>query len=89
MLQLSISQNQVAHNQQTYGAEGPVATCIIIKLLFGYIYKILDYITIFKTMKQERDLMEPMWHEVPFKIPVLRYMKAAVQSHPILKEISW
>ena len=27
MLQLSISQNQVAHNQQTYGAEGPVATC--------------------------------------------------------------
>ena len=54
-----------------------------------FIYKILDYITIFKTMKQERDLMEPMWHEVPFKIPVLRYMKAAVQSHSILKEISW
>ena len=53
-----------------------------------FIYKILDYITIFKTMKQERDLMEPMWHEVPFKIPVLRYMKAAVQSHSILKEIS-
>ena len=54
-----------------------------------FIYKILDYITIFKTMKQERDLMEPMWHEVPFKIPVLRDMKAAVQSHSILKEISW
>ena len=64
------------------------------KLIFSvrcciFIYKIMDYITIFKTMKQERNLMEPIWHEFPFKIPVQRYMKAAVQSHSILKHICW
>ena len=54
-----------------------------------FIFKILDYITIFKTMKQESDGIEPMWHDLPFTVPVLRYMKPAVESHSILKEISW
>ena len=53
-----------------------------------YIYKILDNITIFETMKQERDNMELMWQDLPFKVPILRYMKAAVRPHSILKEIS-
>ena len=53
-----------------------------------YICKFLDNITIFETLKQERDNMELMWQDFPFKVSILCYMKVAVRSHSILKEIS-